>query len=1803
MKQISEFDQGEVSKAEMENSLRRLNEKEQQCGSIVQEIITLLIDESIVDREIGIWTEFQQRILRASKGAERFISQLTKDEEAELRSVEDRTPLKECRESNSSSNLKLPKFTLPEFHGNMIEWVSWWDQFKSCIHENNTLGEREKFNYLRVYVKGSARKAIEYIEVTSSNYSKAIDALKKRYGRQRLVVEHLVESILNIEKRERVTAQSLRYLYDTLVNRYHTLEQYEPNLEVCHRILVPIFQSKLPNDIRRKWEYELSKLENEEEDKRVTAEFFFDFLRSHVMSEEAIEKSTPNRSTHPRMSNRPRIQNKDQGDSRFSSATALAAQTSQETVNQGRNNQNKCGFCEKNHESKKCFGFKKKSVDERIQTVKDKGLCFNCLKPISSTHYSSCCMSQGCMMEGCQRKHHTLLHRASSNPKTEVTKDEKVNSSERVEAIVASHVGVLNGIVKVDSENKMRLLPTAKAKLIQNGTETDVRILIDSGSDHSYIKQDIAESLGMQSEGPSKLMHGGQSRTIKVRKFKFTLTALDGSKSADVSAWAVDKVCAPLEAVPVDISKYRYLKGLKLGDSYPRQTANIDILLGSDQWGQILRSGLKKRDASSPIATNSIFGWMISGNLDVGSEYHPSNRATTNFATVKTIEEELNLDLKRFWQLESLGIDESEKGLTKDEESAMQQFKDSLVYDGERYKVALPFDCTGLEDNRQQAVSRLVKVEKRFQYDKEKASMYQDAINQYLKDGHARETDKTDSNSETKINYLPHHPVFRSDKVTTKCRVVFHASSKNKNGVSLNDCLLPGPVLQPNLVSIIIRFRLHRVALMADIRKMFLQIKLAKQDQNVHRFLWRDFDTKIEPKTYCMTRLTFGDVSSPFEAIATVQHHTEVNKESFPKASETIKENMYVDDCLTGAEDNESVFQLYQEATGMMKSGGFELVKWASNSKEVLVRIPQDQRATKNVIETESEGDPLKALGISWDTETDEFLFNQGKKLTNIQDQGTKRSLISISSKLFDPMGWLGPFSVRAKILYQELWTRGLDWDQKLDADLMSLWNTWKEDLKELSNLRIPRCFVSDHTNVNSVELHGFGDASPKAYGAVVYVVLKDESGKVNVQLVMSKNRVAPTKRLTLLRLELLAAFILSKLLKFVLESLKVTVDRIVCWSDSLVALSWIRRPSRNWKLFVANRVQSIQENVSPECWRFCPGNENPADLLTRGENLDSVIHNQLWWNGPAWLKNSEENWPENKLEVSPESETEMVKITVCNHSTTKSVSRVIDPAKYEKFLKLARVTAYVLRAVRNFKTSLRSKATSQQTVSQGIELTSDEIKSAEEYWYRTVQREEFAGDFEALKNDVQLPKTSKLNSLSPIFDHEKELIKVGGRLQFSLIPEESKHQIILPGKHMVVDKIIQSAHEREATHAGPETTLAITRERFWIIQGRRNVTRVIHRCLKCKRQVTKPLMQRMAPLPVERASPSPPFTHVGLDFTGHLFLKLKGSTVPQKAYVFIFTCASTRMVHFELTNDMTTDEFLQAFKRMYNRRGLCNTMWSDNQSTFKRANKDLQWIVETSKTKTEKIWKKIDTQRVETDLANRGIKWKFITERSPHRGGWWEGICRSLREPLRKILGKAFLTYVEMYTVLTEFESTVNSRPLTFVGESIKDGQVITPAHLALGRALKTVPDIPHGTQCEAPINDRYFYRQRLIGHFWKRWQAEYLPKLTVRQKWRNEVPPLQKGDVVLISEDNVKRSSWPLGMVAEVHEGADGLIRTVTVKTQKENFNRSIQKLHLLEGHKDPENHEIVQTKAYVPERATKTKPTGVRYVNVVR
>ena len=187
--------------------------------------------------------------------------------------------------------------------------------------------------------------------------------------------------------------------------------------------------------------------------------------------------------------------------------------------------------------------------------------------------------------------------------------------------------------------------------------------------------------------------------------------------------------------------------------------------------------------------------------------------------------------------------------------------------------------------------------------------------------------------------------------------------------------------------------------------------------------------------------------------------------------------------------------------------------------------------------------------------------------------------------------------------MYQEVWLSGLTWDNSLPQEINKQWNKWESELAELRKIRVSRSFLDGLiSNVIEVQLHGFGDASVKAYGAVIYVRLQDSVGNVVVHLAIAKTRVAPTKRVTLPRLELMAAFLLSKLIRFVLDTLKTDVTQYVCWTDSMVTLGWIHRPSISWKTFVANRVQTIQEKVAPDHWRFCPGDSNPEDSVTRGK-------------------------------------------------------------------------------------------------------------------------------------------------------------------------------------------------------------------------------------------------------------------------------------------------------------------------------------------------------------------------------------------------------------------------------------------------------------------------------------------------------------------------------------------------------------------------------------------------------------------------
>jgi len=251
-------------------------------------------------------------------------------------------------------------------------------------------------------------------------------------------------------------------------------------------------------------------------------------------------------------------------------------------------------------------------------------------------------------------------------------------------------------------------------------------------------------------------------------------------------------------------------------------------------------------------------------------------------------------------------------------------------------------------------------------------------------------------------------------------------------------------------------------------------------------------------------------------------------------------------------------------------------------------------------------------------------------------------------------------------------------------------------------------------------------------------------------------------------------------------------------------------------------------------------------------------------------------------------------------------------------------------------------------------------------------------------------------------------------------------------------------------------------------------------------------------------------------------------------------------MIHLELTNDLTTEEMLMALRRMVARRGVPKTILTDNAKYFVKGAK------------------KIQEAQLREFATERKIDWNFICPRAPHRGAYWERLNRSLKEPLRKVLGRSLLSFTEIYTILAEIESVLNQRPLTYQGSDPKNILPITPAHLGIGRPLGILPQT--GTGKEVSTSRRYRYVQEVLGHFWQRWAKEYVPTLATRKKWHQSQEAPKIGDVCLISEDGLARPKWEMGRVVERITSRDGLVRTLRLKTKTGEVLRPIQKLILI-------------------------------------
>ena len=728
------------------------------------------------------------------------------------------------------------------------------------------------------------------------------------------------------------------------------------------------------------------------------------------------------------------------------------------------------------------------------------------------------------------------------------------------------------------------LLQTAIIPVHNNrGEIVKCRAMLDTGSQLNLITNSCRSKLELpmhKSTTRYSVVGTGNAESIGKSQLKIQL------KGAVISAEMLvmsGKLTLPLPSST--FTKPLNLPNITLADPNFNIESDIDIIIGAEFYESLRRPG--REVIGNMFLTNTVFGYVISGSTASKGQTFPS--VSHMMATDDS--------LTKFWEIEEVP---QTKAWSASETKAVAHFDATTRDDTGRFIVDLPKSNPPklLGDSYKQARDRFIAQEKRLTRHPDLKAKYCEFIKEFEELGHLEDVPKEEvDNGHANHFYLPHHAVFKESSTTTKLRVVFDASAKTTTGVSLNDTLLVGPTIQDTIFYLIIRFRFHKIGFTADVAKMYRQIGLTKDARNFHRILWRDNpDDEIQHKQ--MTRVTYGIGSSAYHSIRALQETAKSTTDDAVK--QAIMKDFYVDDLLSGADNLDNAKRIQDGIINILQSGQFSIRKWISNAPQLIERLPEELRGTDPFEVKLADSASVKTLGITWNHVNDNF------EMQASQPEGTlvtKRNLLSICAKLFDPIGWLTPATIRFKIWIQKAWALGIVWDDPLPENFIKEFTADVNDIYVIANIQIPRRITCD--NATNYEIHCFTDASMLAYAAAAYLVICKPNNERQSHLISAKARVAPMKTISLPRLELCAAQLGVKLVMAIQQAMSSVVNvneiEFFGWSDSTITLAWINAQPNRWSTFVANRVAEIQDVIPPSKWSHVPTKLNPADAASRG--------------------------------------------------------------------------------------------------------------------------------------------------------------------------------------------------------------------------------------------------------------------------------------------------------------------------------------------------------------------------------------------------------------------------------------------------------------------------------------------------------------------------------------------------------------------------------------------------------------------------
>ena len=1049
------------------------------------------------------------------------------------------------------------------------------------------------------------------------------------------------------------------------------------------------------------------------------------------------------------------------------------------------------------------------------------------------------------------------------------------------------------------------------------------------------------------------------------------------------------------------------------------------------------------------------------------------------------------------------------------------------------------------------------------------------------------------------VNYITHHPVLSSSSASTPVRMV---SNSSFGSPSLNSILMKGPNSLNSMLDIMIRWRAWDVVIQYDLAKAYNTMHTWLLERNVRRFVWR-FSHDSPWIDFAFDRVHFGDVPAGCQLEVSLHKIADVGREICPVAADKIKHDRYVDDGLTGGKQS-----VVDKLVGKKQEDG----SYDGDLAKILRKGSFNMKAIAiGGQEPNEESDLMggKVLGYGYDIKEEmlavRFPVNISKKRRSVRSEPnltlldvemlkskklTKRMLLGVTNSFGDFLGIASPFTIRFKVLMRKLFQveKPLNWDDDIPEFMREAWIEVIREALEHDHLSFHRSTKpKDAIPDQGPTVVGFSDFAEEAFDARVYLRWERDGSSdkemFSAGLALCKAKVPPLDGLTTPRGELTALCLLSRLVLVVvvaLQKLDVKPTSAILLSDSQCSINAVDT-KRLMKPYFQHRVSEVKENMNMtrkycqvEDVHYVESKLNPSDLSTRATSkLDELGPGSFHQCGPAFLCSPREDWPVSRdfdMKVLPEDEFKAHESKVSAVQAFKAPASLLEvevlPAYHavEKIMKSSRNIGKVQRILARYR-----RFFSKPSAQEGSELedctivsrSNKQLKISKPISYTVVSKdisqeeirnaERILMEHTMFLTDVALEK-GHLDSLLPVRDGA--LIVTQGRLGDQKMLElfgATSLPILMPTSQLAY-LYMMDAHcgEYGLVHRGTVSTLARSREKVWVVKGRRLAKKVCEECLICRREAKKLIGQQMSLIRKEQLQVSPPFTHVCLDFAGPIKVTdqvSKRKTL--KVWVLIYSCVATKAVIFLATPGYSTQDFLCKHDEFTARVGRPRTIVSDKGSQLMKSSIKVE---EKDMPVNSFNWKHVISRDSRT-------KWIFVPAGGQHRNGLAESTVKVMKKSLNLALQAGeVLVYAEMVTLLARIATSVNSRPLSIGSVSSNSEQEdilmpLTPNHLLLARSTS------EPTNLEYEEGDKFSRRmafvQCLQDEWWKRWIAEVLPTLVPCKKWKKPRANLKPEDIVMVNYPGNMTDDYRLAKVTKVFPDRKKLVRTVEISYRRRN------------------------------------------------